>query len=166
MKTVENVLGGHARPGPGWKPVRSAPVVGQTFEAKRLSTAGRKLEQDFSYTVIVVPPFGQAAGDRREVRRTRTRLRSGKLVDVRGRFMTECLVHDLSALGSRLRLPPAVGLPSTVQLFDDQSGILYLARVLWRRGAEAGLKFIPSPPTKQSQATANEMRRRMYKVQY
>lgn len=120
---------------------------------------------DFSYTVLIDGKTARAVDERRDTPRRRTRLRSGKVVDAGGLFVTECLVHDLSQTGGRLRLPADVALPTYIHVFDDQSGLLHRAEVLWRKKGEAGVRFVLVAETPRSQAIANEMRRKYYKVQ-
>lgn len=141
-----------------------------TVEARRLSP-GRSTEAgDFTYTVVVAPLRAEparvpAAGtERRRTTRHRTRLRSAKVVDGAGAFMTDCLVHDLSDRGGRLRLPPGVVLPRTIQIYDDQTGHLYRATVLWRRGGDVGVLLDPPRNDAQSRAVAQALRRKFYAV--
>ena len=139
--------------------VRSEPpgLGGPLVEARPSCSAA---EGDFTYTVLVEPQ--PATGERRGTPRRRTRLRSGKLVDGAGRFVTECLVHDLSARGGRLRLPEGVSIPAAVRLYDDQTGALHVATVLWRQGREIGVALTPAPRDARSLFVAGEMRRKFY----
>lgn len=116
----------------------------------------------FTYTVLIDPP--PSAGERRDAPRRRTRLRSAKVVDPDGRFVTECLVHDLSGTGMRLRLPPGTALPKQLQVYDDQSGLLQQASVSWHRGGEAGLRLLAASDTPRSRTVAADMRRKFYKL--
>jgi hypothetical protein len=131
----------------------------------RGAEAGPARYDEFTYTVLLDIQASRPSNERRDSPRRRTRLRSGKVVDAHGRFVTECLVHDLSGTGGRLRLPPTVVLPSFIQIYDDQSGVLHRAEVLWRKGSDAGVQFVPEGATQRSRAIANEMRRKFYKVQ-
>jgi hypothetical protein len=116
----------------------------------------------FTYTVVIdAQPRG---GERRDAPRRRTRLRSGKVVDSRGMFLTECLVHDLSGTGMRLKVPPGTVLPAMLQVYDDQSGVLRQAEVSWHRDGEAGLRLLAEADTPQSRTVAAEMRRKFYKL--
>ena len=119
----------------------------------------------FTYTVLIDPkPASKAGDDRRDAPRRRTRLRSGKIVDARDGFVTECIVHDLSDTGMRLRVPAGVTLPASFQVYDDQSGRLQRATVSWRRADEAGIHFTPSEDTPRSRTVAADMRRKFYKM--
>ena len=104
----------------------------------------------------------ETASERRRSPRQRTRLRSGKIVDLNGRFLSECTIYDLSAAGSRIRHPGALALPSQFQLYDDQSGLVHHATVLWRNGNESGLSFKPQPLSPRAGALASQMRRKFY----
>ena len=96
--------------------------------------------------------------------RQRTRLRSGKIIDPEGRFLTECLIFDRSETGGRLRVPAGTALSSWIQFYDDQSAILYHADVVWRRDRDIGIRFRPFPSTARTRALAADMRRRFYAV--
>lgn len=118
----------------------------------------------FTYTILIEPVSSRDTDERRDAPRRRTRLRSGKVVDARGMFVTECLVHDLSATGMRLRLPPDAQLPPAFQVYDDQSGLLLGAEVSWRRQGEAGIRLQPADETPANRTIAAEMRRKFYKL--
>jgi hypothetical protein len=92
----------------------------------------------YSVTEIAPKPKGQ---DRRDPPRKRTRLRCGKILDQRGKFLIECQVHDRSAHGAQLRLMGAVALPRHIRFFDDEQGALVDAEVIWRRKDEIGVQF-------------------------
>ena len=53
-----------------------------------------------------------------------------------------CTVCDRSASGARLRFAHSVVLPQTIIVVLWQSGQAHEAQVVWREGAEAGLKFL------------------------
>ena len=133
------------------------PKPGMIVEARRV-TGDAAAPSDFTFTVLL------ESDERRLDRRQRTRLRSGKIVDRTGRFVTDCLLHDLSSTGGRLRVAPAVALPSAIQVYDDQTGLVRDAVVLWRRSGEAGVRFAPALDTPESRRVAAEMRRKFYAV--
>ncbi len=83
--------------------------------------------------------------NRRKATRRRTRLRSGKLCTLRGQFIADCLIHDRSALGVRVRMAGRMALPEHVKFFDDELCTLHVARVVWRQENVAGLQFIGAP---------------------
>ena len=119
----------------------------------------------FTYRVLSDAERTGAAGDRRGSARQRTRLRSGKLVARDGRFLTECLIYNRSALGCLLRLPGPLALPATLLVYDDQADCLLQATVIWRRDREVGIRFTqPTGDTTRHQAIADSMRRKFYAV--
>lgn len=122
----------------------------------------------FTYTVLIhadpQPSPPPVAGERRRAPRRRTRLRSAKIIDARGRFITDCLVQDLSATGVRLRLPEAFSLPATFQIYDDQSELLHNAVLSWQRAGEAGVRFETVADQPRDHVVAADMRRKYYKL--
>jgi len=73
--------------------------------------------------------------------RRRARLKTAKILSTHIRFLTECRVHDLSAHGLCLALSRSVDLPQRFLIFDDETGGVRQARLVWRRGAMVGAKF-------------------------
>lgn len=134
-----------------------------TVEARKLSAAapGREANAEFSY-VVLSGPGRAAAGERRRFTRLRTKLRSGKIVDSGGRFITECLIHNRSASGCRLRLPASVALPPSILFFEDQSERLLQAVVMWQRDRDVGIRLLPQAMGGLNRAIAERMRRRFY----
>jgi len=99
---------------------------------RRLSRFGGAAEAEplaFTYAVLGPEAF---PGEKRAHLRTRTRLRTGKLVDRRNTFLTECRFHDRSRSGARLELLRAVDLPEGLRLFEDETGLLFAIRPVWR----------------------------------
>ena len=136
----------------------------RSVDARRVGgRGGGGAPGDFTYAVLAEVPLDPVpAGDRRRAPRQRTRLRSGKLVAVDGTFLVECLIYDLSARGCRVRLPSERAVPRTLQLFDDQSGLLHRCAVSWRDGSDAGLRF--DPQARPDRAQADALRRKFYAV--
>lgn len=98
-----------------------------------------------------------SGGDLRSLARTRTRLRSAKLIDADNAFLCEALVQDLSSGGMRLRLARNIGLPPRFGVHDDISGALYTVSQAWRRGLSVGVRIHasgPPSPMKRSDLTA------------
>ena len=85
-----------------------------------------------------------AAGmsEKRSRERRRTRLRSGKVLDLSNQFIIECTVHDRSVRGARIRLPTSVRVPQTLRLYDDERRTLTTAAIAWRRNLELGLYYL------------------------
>ncbi len=131
--------------------------------AKRGIVDARKIDavrpvlDDFSYSVL-----GPPGGERRITGRQRMRLRSGKLIRRDGQFLCECLVHNRSASGARLRLGIACELPAALYFYEDESGSLFEAAVRWRREREIGVRLGLCTPTAVHSAIAGRMRRKFY----
>ena len=137
---------------------------GVTLEARKLGQGATSAPAGtFSYRVM---GEGERAagpsGERRRVTRLRTKLRSGKLVQSGGQFISECLVHNRSASGCRLRLPTALALPSTIYFFEDQSERLFQAVVMWQKHRDVGLRLLPAAHDAVARAIADRMRRKFY----
>ncbi len=148
-------------PTPG-RSLRSWP--GATLEARKLGQGATSAPAGvFTYRVL---GEGERAagpgGERRGVTRLRTRLRSGKLIHSGGQFITECLVHNRSASGCRLRLPTALALPSTLYFFEDQSERLFQAVVMWQKHRDVGVRLLPAAHDAMGRAIADRMRRKFY----
>jgi hypothetical protein len=84
-----------------------------------------------------------ARSDKRSSQRRRTRLRSGKIVDPGSPFLIDCLIHDRSDTGARLRLFTGASIPAKFQLFEDMSERLIDAFIVWRRNREIGIRVAP-----------------------
>jgi hypothetical protein len=81
--------------------------------------------------------------EKRRAIRYRTRLRPGKLFDVKNNYLADCAFHDISATGARVRILAEVEIPLTLRLFDEREMITRNCRIAWRRDNEMGLQFIP-----------------------
>ena len=120
---------------------------------------------EFTYAVLREPVAPHIYGERRDGCRRRTRLRSGKIIDADGHFVVECLIANRSASGGMLRLPGSMALPGRILLYDDQSGELQAASVIWRRDREIGIRFTPVHRSERHRAIADSMRRKFYAMQ-
>jgi hypothetical protein len=80
-------------------------------------------------------------GEKRTSARQRSRLRSAKLLDSHNRFLCECLIHDRSSVGLRLKLMKNIGLPGRCRLFDDETGELRGIVTVWRRETLVGVRY-------------------------
>jgi hypothetical protein len=135
FRCMDGRTGSHANP-ILFEAVRVLPAKGEEALAFRLLRAMRSLGRfggaeppAFTYAALDPEPF---RGEKRAHRRTRTRLRTGKLVDRRDAFLTECRFHDRSRVGARLELLRAVDLPDGLRLFEDETGLLFAIRLVWR----------------------------------
>lgn len=117
---------------------------------------------DFTYAILAEPV--RAVGERRAMVRSRTRLRSGKVMSADGQFVAECLIANRSIQGGLLRLPGTIALPGRILLYDDQSGDLLAATVIWRRGRQIGIRFGVAERSARLQSIAGNMRRKFYAV--
>ncbi|WOJ88670.1 PilZ domain-containing protein [Methylocapsa polymorpha] len=109
---------------------------GRLHEAVKIGYLHRSdLRHEFVYTVI----DAKERGDRRSMRRRRTRLRSGKILDLRNAFLIECQIYDQSDKGARLRLVRELSLPSKIRLYEDASEQLFDAVIVWRKSPEIGI---------------------------
>jgi hypothetical protein len=108
-------------------------------------TAGKPSAGDITYTEVgpVAKPVGR---DMRADQRRRTRLRSGKIVDLRNRFLCDCLLHDRSHGGLRVRLVQDVALPPRIRIYDDEAHGLIAVDIVWRRGRDLGIRMHVAEP--------------------
>ena len=82
-----------------------------------------------------------SGGEKRARSRLRVRLRSRKLAAPDGTFIADCLIHDRSSDGARLRLEDSRLIPDRLLLFDDERQSLTAGTVAWRRKNEVGIRF-------------------------
>jgi hypothetical protein len=54
---------------------------------------------------------------------------------------TNCQVRDITETGARITIPHAVNLPDQLHLIIVREQVAYDARVIWRKGEEAGISF-------------------------
>jgi hypothetical protein len=83
--------------------------------------------------------------EKRRSERRRTRLRSGKLVSLEGRFLTDCHMHDVAGGGAKIRVADPRTIPGRFWLFDDRHARALIAEVVWREGLELGVRFRDDP---------------------
>ncbi|CUW45718.1 hypothetical protein B3286c2_0843 [Brucella vulpis] len=83
--------------------------------------------------------------ERRREERQRTRLRSGKIVNLDGRFVVECQFIDIAPHGAKIRVREALYLPERFWLFDYHYARALLARLAWRKRREFSVEFIIDP---------------------
>lgn len=84
--------------------------------------------------------------ERRREERQRTRLRSGKIVNLDGRFVVECQFIDIAPPPMERR--SGCGRPYTCRNNSGSLTIIMralLARLVWRKGREFGVEFIIDP---------------------
>lgn len=103
-------------------------------------------------------------GNLRRVTRSRTRLCSGKIVDLVGDFICHCIIHDRSRFGMRLAIDRPHSLPARFLILDDTSGTICLGRAVWRRDTSVGVLLFPNAPIQLSKAALNALRTRYYGI--
>jgi PilZ domain len=86
----------------------------------------------------------QAANDGRIAPRRRM-LKSGKVAYADRHVTVDCLVRDMSATGARLRMEGSVSAPDTFELLIPLDGLEANCQVVWRAGADLGVKFLAAP---------------------
>ena len=120
------------------RPTRDA--GGPVFEAAKVDdlVSGRAIA-GFVYSVRL------KHADRRRVQRRRTRLRSGKILDLANGFVIECQIYDRSEIGVRVRLLADIPRQSVIRLYEDDPERLRDARIVWRKDCELGLCFVRRP---------------------
>lgn len=88
---------------------------------------------------------GKPSLEKRSAARHRTRLRSGKVLNLHGGFLIDCQVSDVASGGAKIRVPDPMRVPDRFFLFDDQHEQALMAEVVWRKGPELGVKFCNDP---------------------
>jgi hypothetical protein len=115
------------------------------------------------------PTPAPAAGEKRNVerrkaKRQRTRLRAGKILDRANRFLIEAAIIDRSAGGLRLRLARDQAIPDSFRLFDEESGLVLGAHLVWRRQALIGARIACGGPLPASPREVASLRGKFYAV--
>jgi len=87
----------------------------------------------------------EAPRDRRREQRRGAHLKWGKTLDRADRFLCECVFANRTSGGARLRLARNIALPQKFQLYEDDSGNIFDAQIVWRRGGEIGCRLSRAP---------------------
>jgi hypothetical protein len=82
--------------------------------------------------------------ERRTQRRSRV-LKGGKLIFQNRTIVIDCAVRDLTPTGAHIRTAESHALPPELELLILSDKLIYLAKVQWQKGTEAGLSF-EGPP--------------------
>jgi hypothetical protein len=113
--------------------------------SERARGLGRKLAERGEIAYWVVSNDGRSAADKgadqRAQARTRTRLRSAKLLDGGCRFLSEGRICDRSREGLRLALLRDIALPPKLAVHIDETFEVREAEVVWRRGSTIGVRL-------------------------
>jgi len=120
--------------------VKPQPLL-QAQKVDRLSPVGN--DCGVTYCVVETPlDKGKGKDKRRDPPRKRTRLRCGKVLDQRGKFLIECQVYDRSIYGAHLRLINPIPLPRRIKFYDDEQHALLEAEIIWRHKSEIGIQYL------------------------
>ena len=96
--------------------------------------------------VAAAKPKAAASKEQRGAQRRRTRLRAGKILDFANRFLIDAAILDRSNDGLRLRLARDSAIPEVFRLFDEETQLIFGARLVWRRQALVGARLDPGGP--------------------
>ncbi len=110
------------------------------------------------------PSLATATAEQRNDTRRRTRLRSGKILDRANRFLIDAAIIDRSSAGLRLRLARDQAIPDVFRLFDEESGLVLGARLVWRRQAVVGARLDPVGPLPASPRQIAALRGKFYAI--
>ena len=69
-------------------------------------------------------------------------VRTGALLDVNGRHLSDCSIVDRSKTGAKIRIAEDLGSVRLIRFRDDVEDTTFVTEVAWRRGNELGLKFL------------------------
>jgi hypothetical protein len=130
------------------------------IEAVKVGDA-RGLPGEVTYTIVEPRPKN---GDKRVEGRHRTRLRSGKVLDLTNKFLIDCQVHNRSRHGARLILAAKLKAPRRFRLFSDTDGEVVDAKVIWQRGQNVGVTFLEEMPPALTNAQIAALRKQLYVV--
>lgn len=98
--------------------------------------------RDFTYSVVEPTGPARAGGERRGERRIASHLREANASEARGRPIVDCRIRNLSRGGARLQLDHERPLPRSFMLREPGTGRCFLARLIWQRGRDAGVKLV------------------------
>jgi hypothetical protein len=127
---------------------------------------GRKLASrgEIAYCVVSEDEPSPAAksADLRAYARTRTRLRSAKLLDCGCRFISESRICDRSRDGLRLALARDLTLPPRLAVHIDETSEVREATVIRRRGSIVGIRLQGALPENAMTASRRSALRERY----
>ncbi len=89
-------------------------------------------------------------------------MRSGKILDRANCFLIDAAIIDRSSAGLRLRLARDQAIPDVFRLFDEESGLVLAARLVWRRQALVGARLDPGGPLPASPRQIAGLRGKFY----
>lgn len=101
--------------------------------------------------------------ERRSERRLIKRMNWGKTLSIRSEFLSECQIANQTSKGACLRIARRVHIPRFFLLYNDNSGVILEAEVIWRRGMDLGCQFA-GKPNKSRAELARRMCARYYGI--
>src|SRR5579863_9899892 len=121
------------------------PEAAPLIEAIKI-TDGKARPGEVTYSVVEPKSGPKTAkidkGDKRTEARRRTRLSSGKVLNLDNKFLIDCQINNRSANGARLIIVAKVKMPRRLRLFSDIDGALVEAELAWQRGQNVGVNFV------------------------
>lgn len=85
------------------------------------------------------------ADDDARIAPRRRMLKSGTVAYSDRHVTIGCTVRDMSATGARLRMEGSIAAPDTFELLIPLDGVEANCQVVWRAGADLGVKFLAAP---------------------
>ncbi len=101
--------------------------------------------------------------EERRVQRERTFLPARISFGESGALSTQCTVTQLSPIGAKLNVPASVTVPDRFDLSIPQRGAIYRARLVWRRGDQAGVEF--EAPEQEAAPTVEALQARVRELE-
>src|SRR5215468_1520627 len=92
-----------------------------------------------------LPPMAE----RRPIPRRRVLL-GGVAASEDGAYTLNCLIRDLNEKGARIVVSGRQSLPEELYLVITRDHMAHRARLVWRKGDEAGLEFVTSEDIRRS----------------
>ena len=134
------------------------------LKSSALSRPWRNPAETGAVTYCVLPsPFpAPTTAENRNAKRQRTRLRSAKILDRANRFLIDAAIIDRSSAGLRLSLARDEPIPDVFHLFDEETGWVLGARLVWRRHALVGARLDPGGPLPASPRQIAALRGKFY----
>ena len=97
--------------------------------------------------------------------RARARFCTAKALDVRDKFLCECVIVDRSSAGLGIRLAREVRVDEQFRLHDDQTHEILEVVVAWRRGVDMGVRILHrNAVARVKPAVRNALKRPYYAV--
>src|SRR5207248_5962941 len=85
-------------------------------------------------------------GERRSRRRQQV-LKGGQIIGDSVVLTVDCILHDISDSGARLRLVSTAAIPKTFLLLIKEDNVIVPVQRVWRNAHEMGVRFVGEPRT-------------------